>query len=137
MNLIEKAKRLFSKSETDAVNPKANAKAVSAIPQEWLDAAQTEAGLLMSREAVEAARQAESARKAHDVNITALRQAMLNNLSEDVLAEVAVAIGFAPSQLFGGKGRKVMGLLQSAEKNGLVTELLSACQNIMPDVNWQ
>ena len=132
MNLFEKAKQLLSKPPAKAqATP---AETPTAIPQAWLDAAQAEVGSLLSREEVEQARQAETS---HDVDMVALREALLNETNVEQLATLAAQIGLAPSQLFGGKGRKVMGLLQSAEKNGLVTELLSACQTTMPDVDWQ
>ncbi len=131
MRLFDKAKQMFRRTR-DEQPPAVNA--VQAIPQDWLNAAQAEVGSLLSREEVEAARQSE---QTHDVETTALREAMLNHLTDDTLSHIAEQIGLAPSQLFGGKGRKVMGLLQHAERHKRVTDLLTACQTLMPDVSWQ
>lgn len=131
MNLFEKARKLLGKEPKKQVESTGQ---TTAIPQEWLDAAQAEVGSLLSREEVESARTAELA---HNVNVTALREAMLNHLDADALVTLAEQIGLAPSQLFGGKGRKVMGLLQHAERNQRVTELLAACQTLKPAIDWQ
>lgn len=132
MNLFDKAKRLLGHAGDK--QPPAAKNTVSAIPQDWLNAAQAEVGSLLSRDEVEAARHSE---QAHDVDTTALREAMLNHLNDDTLPQIAEQVGLAPSQLFGGKGRKVMGLLQHAERHKRVTDLLTACQTLMPDVSWQ
>ncbi len=129
MHLNKHLKRLFKKSPPQPENKKQNS-----IPQAWLDAAQKEAGLTFSREEIE---QSRSAEKQHDIDVTYLRQTMLNNLTLEQLNEVAAKIGVAPSQLFGGKGRRVLALLQSAEKGQKVPALLLACQTIRPKISWQ
>ena len=129
MKLIDKMKQVLGQERV-----KADAAPAQEIPQAWLDAAQRETGLLLSRDEVE---QARSEERQHDVDVTALREAMLNYLRLDQINAVALQIGAAPSQLFGGKGRQVMGLLKSAEKTNNVPALLTACKTLHPDVEWQ
>ncbi len=129
MKFNQRLKRLLNRKSASS-----EASAQISIPQAWVDQAQMEAGLTFSRDTVEAARSAE---KRHSIDITALRETMLNQLTIEQLDTLAEAIGVDAQQLAGGKGRRVLALLQSAEKTEQLPVLLAACRSIRPNVAWQ
>ncbi len=65
-----------------------------------------------------------------------LRQQMSNHLSENQLAAVCAAVNLDYDTLPGGKGRKVLTIIQASEQQGCLETLLHACETAVPDVDW-
>ena len=130
MTLFDKIKTLvLSKQPRRADPPPAPVE----IPQEWLDAAQREAGTLSTRSEVENARSAEAG---SDVNTIRLREGMLNQLSVDEIDVIAKQLQL-PVSLEGGKGRRVLAVITAAERTDKLDALLALCQTLDPDYDWE
>lgn len=127
-SLFDKLRVLFRAKTTPSKSPKT-------IPQDWINKAQEEVGTLYSRADLAAAREAEAS-AATSADTVALRQTMLNQLTEDELNGIYEMMGLATDQISGGKGRRVMGLLTYAEKEGRLDELVALCKAVKPEADW-
>lgn len=107
----------------------------ASIPQDWIDAAQKEVGTY-SRADLVGAREAEQG-VSERVNTVGLRQTMLNQFSLDDLNAVAEIMGVDSATLEGGKGRRVMALINLSEREGRLEELTAICKAMKPDAAWE
>lgn len=71
------------------------------------------------------------------VDAVYLRQQMSNYLTLAQLDEFAEEFGLATDELQGGKGRRVMLMINAVSEQNRLPELLKRCEQRFPDVNWQ
>lgn len=65
-----------------------------------------------------------------------LRQQMLNHLSSAQVDELGERFAVPAQRMSGGKGRRVMAVITAVSNQNQLAELLIACQEIQPDVQW-
>lgn len=78
-----------------------------------------------------------AAEDANAINVVHLRQQMMNHLTEAELAAIATAVSQSYDDFPGGKGRKVLALVQACAANGRLSDLLAQCQQTNPTLDWQ
>ena len=66
-----------------------------------------------------------------------LRQQMSNHLEDSELVAISAKFGVDYTELPGGKGRKVLELINQIQQQSELDQLLTHCQQIKPDVSWQ
>lgn len=73
----------------------------------------------------------------HELDVTFLRQQMSNHLDDSELGEIGAKFGVTYADLPGGKGRKVLELINQIQQQGDLEQLLNDCQQIKQNVAWQ
>ncbi len=73
---------------------------------------------------------------AEGIDTTALRERILNNLSDEEIKNIALDMNIDPETLPGGKGRKIMELMALAQREGKLPLLLDLCRLAKPAVAW-
>lgn len=66
-----------------------------------------------------------------------LRQQMSNHLDDSELQQIGDTFGVDFRALQGGKGRRVLDLVNQIQEQNQLEDLLQHCQQIKPDVSWQ
>ena len=66
-----------------------------------------------------------------------LRQQMSNHLDNAELVQIGDTFGVDFATLEGGKGRKVMDLVNQIQEQNQLELLLQHCQQLKPEVSWQ
>ncbi len=114
--------RLFQKEEKEKPKPPEKDSPILSMPQ-----------IVMSRDS----HVGSNSESLGEVDELFLRQQMLNNLSIEQVELIAQKFDMEPTQLEGGKGRKVMGLFTAVSQKNSLPQLVTYCEEIVPSVKWQ